>query len=729
MWLGTTMVTRMRSNTNKSKWTRLLQAATLSLVLQHAMPAKGSSVEMEKQAREYYQSGNKEESLALFEKIFKQQASFRNQHNLAYFHREFQSFIRAEALLLDLLEQQPQNVGVLLDIGTLYIFRHQSEKGIEFLRKAVTISPLNDYAVERLASAYFGIEQDRQARDVLHSYRATSNQFPRSHKVLIAMIEKRAENYSEAISIYRSLTKKSDSDVVYQLLLADAIGLVDQAKAQALFERLLKERPQRADIWASFAEFSQKTGASAQAIVAYQRAAQLTTKVDIALLSRNELLLLGDYYALARQPNRAKEVLEKGLSRYPWDTRFHTKLGWVYLTMDNIAAAETHFNDAYAAVPEDPYNSIALAELYRQRNMQAEYLRYESSAAQTLGSTNPEFARLLHDSAYQHGLRVAPSVGVSAMAGLHSSGQATDSFLRGFALTGSRQPLFVSERAIAAELLVAEKFGWLLQLGQHYIERSEDRQETDTLTEVSLSRVVARFLGRGDLTIRPGFKYSKTNEAVGGRKRTFQQRALQLDLNLYNSRWNGSFLAREGTDNPNYIEVDTRFSEVKFSIGQSRAKGASLFFSAAQQNNKLDNGIGFKTRTIQAGLQNDFVNDFTIGLLLRQVTEIGLKLPNLGGPKSHSLMISASKRYFNNITSKLEYEMAEGRGFSDFDRNRARVEFSRPIKLSALVSLSTGKASAKIPASIRFGFEHLDYSSMIGGDQSYAFLELEFARP
>jgi tetratricopeptide (TPR) repeat protein len=715
----------MRSNVSNNRWVKLLQITTLGLALQQAMPALGSTMQAEEQAREYYHSGDKERSLELFEAIYKEQPNIRNQQNLAYFHREFQSFTRAEELLLDLVRKQPLNVDVLLGLGALYIVRHESEKGIEFLRQAVKRAPLNDYAVERLASAYFGAGQIEPARATLNDYSSKTNSFPRTHRVLMALIAERMGNYAEAISLYEALLEQADSGISDQLLVAGAIGLVDQAKAQALFEQILAENSEQADVWASYAEFLQRIGDSSRASEAYQKAAELLSKDDSASMSDHDLLRAGDYYARAENPQAAREILKIGLDRLPWDSRFHTKLGWVSLGMDDLSVAETHFKSAYAAVPADPYHSLALAELYQQRNMQAEYLQFEADAAQTMSATNPELARLLDDSVYQHGLRVAPSIGVAALAGFYSSGQTTDSLLRGFALTGSREPLFIKEQTVGAKIFIAEQFGWQLQLGHQYIDRSGGRDESDNLSDITLSRVLPQFLGLGDLTVRPGFKYSYTDEAAGGRYRTFHQSGMQLDMNLYNSRWNWSLLARQGTDNPSYTDTDTRFSEVKFSIGQTSTERTSFFFSAGQQNNELDNGVRFKTRTVEAGMQNNFANGLRTGLLFRQVTDSGMNFPFAGVPKSYSLTLSINKEFSNQFTSRLEYEMAGGRGLSDFDRNRTKVEFIRPIRFNSFASLRSGKVAVNVPANIRFGIEHLDYSNQLDGDRSYAFLQLE----
>jgi tetratricopeptide (TPR) repeat protein len=718
----------MHSNASKNGWRSLLQIAILGVILLHAIPALASTVKMEQQARIYYQSGNKEQSLSLFEKIFKQHPNFTHQKNLAYFHREFQSYIRAQELLLDLLEKHPRNVDVLLALGALSISKHQYANGIAFFRRATVESPLNDYAVERLANAYFGDGQPKKAIATLQSYHNVSKQFPLTHRVLMATIQQHVGNHATAISLYKTLVQQPGNAITAQLLLAGAIGYVDPLRAQSLFEKMVSDNSQRVDVWASFAAFLQQIGKPTPARKAYKHAAELLSKKNMALMLAYELLLAGDYYAKAEDSERARQILENGLERFPWDVRFNTKLGWVNLAMDNMPGAEVHFKAAYAAVPSDPYHSLALAELYQRRNMHSKYLQFEAHAAQNIDSPNTEFSRLMHNSVYQHGLRVAPHIGISALAGFHSSGQATDSLLRGFALTGSRQSLFISEQIIGAKLSVTGESAWSLQLGQYYINRSEDRDESDSLTEIKLSRVVPNFFGYGDLVIQPSFKYSNTNEALDDRKRTFHESGLQLDMDLYNSRWNWSFLARKGADDPNYIEEDNRFSEVKFSLAQSPIQGMSLFFSAAQQNNTLDSGLSFKTRTFEAGIQNNFSNGFSTGFLLRQVTDNGLNLSSSGAPQSHSLTLSLTSRPFKQFTPRMVYEIARGSGVSDFDRTWARFELVRPIQLGSSASRSSDKVSVSVPLNISFGIEHLDYSSGLDADESYAFLKIALAR-
>ena len=127
-------------------------------------------------------------------------------------------------MLLDLQEKQPSNVDVLLELGALYLARHESAKGIEFLRRAVDQAPLNDRAIERLANALFGTGDHEEALALLNEFRNQSRQYSRAHRVLAATIAEHTGDYAEALSLYESLLEEPESTVSDQLLVASALG-------------------------------------------------------------------------------------------------------------------------------------------------------------------------------------------------------------------------------------------------------------------------------------------------------------------------------------------------------------------------------------------------------------------------------------------------------------------------------------------------------------------------
>ena len=96
------------------------------------------------------------------------------------------------------LESHPESAATLYELGKLYMYLGQSQKGEEFLRKAMTVEPTNYWYKETLAAYYQSRGENIKAIDVIEQM---ATQSPSRLEPLMALVDmySRTQDYEKVI--------------------------------------------------------------------------------------------------------------------------------------------------------------------------------------------------------------------------------------------------------------------------------------------------------------------------------------------------------------------------------------------------------------------------------------------------------------------------------------------------------------------------------------------------
>ncbi len=167
--------------------------------------------------------------------------------------------------------------------------------------------------------------------------------------------------HAEAITYFRQSSALAPDDLTVRIAIADELMADGQDDAAAVEAKSIRERwPDEPDAWIVAGKVAMRANDAKSAVTAFDRAIALHPDDEKAYL------LAGEMRHYLEQDDRAIEVYEKLLSRWPSSTEGHFAIGQAYLRQKRYAEAEPHLVRATELDGDHVDARVALADLYRK---------------------------------------------------------------------------------------------------------------------------------------------------------------------------------------------------------------------------------------------------------------------------------------------------------------------------------------------------------------------------
>lgn len=249
-------------------------------------------------------------------------------------------FTLAARLYKTLLKQKPQDVGLLSQLGSLYVKSGDDALALPVFKEIVQLKQNDFNALNNLGGIYRRLKKYSESVAVLEQALATGeNDAQVSYN--LGFTYKLMGDYDDAIACFEDVVATNPSDV----LAFNHIGAIhalqgDHEKAIASYERGLKIDPNHPVLQLNMAKSCESLGKYDKAISAYEN----------ALRSKPGWLEAIDSYAhLLLKLNRTREAADivlQAIRLNPKDVKMHTRLGTVYTQQSDYGSAKTEYKEA-----------------------------------------------------------------------------------------------------------------------------------------------------------------------------------------------------------------------------------------------------------------------------------------------------------------------------------------------------------------------------------------------
>lgn len=169
------------------------------------------------------------------------------------------------------------------------------------------------------------------------------------------------EQKTKTLSFYRNAVKYDDNNFTYKVALAVLLLELQQyTEAIAVYEELVADNPDKADLYLYLAESYRADGN-------YMKAIETLNRVE-KVVGLNEKLSLQKFqlYSALEDKKSAYAEFEKYIEKYPKEIKYYVLLGNIYMNDNKIPEAHVILSKAKAIDPEDPYLIAAMAAYYEK---------------------------------------------------------------------------------------------------------------------------------------------------------------------------------------------------------------------------------------------------------------------------------------------------------------------------------------------------------------------------
>ncbi len=171
------------------------------------------------------------------------------------------------------------------------------------------------------------------------------------------------EQKSKTLSFYRNAVKYDKNNFTYKVALAVLyLELQQYTEAVTVYEELVAENPDKADLYLYLAESYRADGD-------YMKAIETLNRVE-KVVGLNEKLSLQKFqlYSALEDKKSAYAEFEKYIEKYPKEIKYYVLLGNIYMSDNKIPEAHVILSKAKAIDPDDPYLIAAMAAYYEKVN-------------------------------------------------------------------------------------------------------------------------------------------------------------------------------------------------------------------------------------------------------------------------------------------------------------------------------------------------------------------------
>jgi len=291
----------------------------------------------------------------------------------------------AEEQMRQIIALEPDELAPRMELATRLLQNHQMDQAQQALEEAVRDLPHKDAAKLALVDFVVAQRSRDQGKRVLQEFvaREPDNE---DLRLALGMLEQRAGNTREAISIYRDIIRREGLEAK-GLAARDRIAAIDilqgqDSEAKKLIAEVLDESPRDDDALIMRANIALNHDDPGGAIVDLRAA--LHDQPKSVVLQRT----LARAYLAKGEPALAEDTLRSATALAPEEAPLSIDLAELLLQTDRASQAVTLLEEAQRSAPEDSQVRLALIRAH----MADHNLPKAASAAEALEALHPDLA-------------------------------------------------------------------------------------------------------------------------------------------------------------------------------------------------------------------------------------------------------------------------------------------------------------------------------------------------
>ena len=264
----------------------------------------------------------------------------------------------AARLYKNLLQNDPENLVLLKNLGNLYERSGNDKDSIPIYNEIVRLDPKNIDALNALGGIYRRLKQYDKSISVLEKAVIVDENNSQVFYNL-GYTYKLMEKYDDALACFDRVVDANPNDALAYNHLGTIYALEEKHdKAIAAYQRGLKVDPNHPILHLNLAKSYEQTGNYELSIGEYENALRYKPGWLDAIDGYADLLLHRN------KTQQAQDLIKQALTLNPDDSNLHNKMGKVYKEQNNFDAAENEYNGVLEKKSDDRNALSGLADTY-----------------------------------------------------------------------------------------------------------------------------------------------------------------------------------------------------------------------------------------------------------------------------------------------------------------------------------------------------------------------------
>ncbi|MGP1369399.1 MAG: tetratricopeptide repeat protein [Treponema sp.] len=277
--------------------------------------------------------------------------------------RDFDLALR---LYNSLVQDDSENIGLLSEIGNLYIKAGQDKKAVAYFKTIIELEPDNEDALNTMGGICRRIkEYDKSIEYLNHALAVGKGRAAIQYN--LGFTYKSMGKDAEAIDCFQSVINDNPTDVLaYNHLGAIYARQKDYEKAVSIYRLGLQVDPNHPILQFNLAKAYEATGNDSEAISSYESALRAKPGWKDAVKAYAKLLLKLNRTA------EAASIVQNAVSLYSDQSDLYYLLGRIFLQQDNYSKAEENLKKARKLAPDSAKILSCIAKTYEKSGKNGE---------------------------------------------------------------------------------------------------------------------------------------------------------------------------------------------------------------------------------------------------------------------------------------------------------------------------------------------------------------------
>lgn len=277
--------------------------------------------------------------------------------------RDFDLALR---LYNSLVQDDSENIGLLSEIGNLYIKAGQDKKAVAYFKTIIELDPDNEDALNTMGGICRRIkEYDKSIEYLNHALAVGKGRAAIQYN--LGFTYKSMGKDAEAIDCFQSVINDNPTDVLaYNHLGAIYARQKDYEKAVSIYRLGLQVDPNHPILQFNLAKAYEATGNDVEAISSYESALRAKPGWKDAVKAYAKLLLKLNRTA------EAASIVQNAVSLYSDQSDLYYLLGRIFLQQDNYSKAEENLKKARKLAPDSAKILSCIAKTYEKSGKNGE---------------------------------------------------------------------------------------------------------------------------------------------------------------------------------------------------------------------------------------------------------------------------------------------------------------------------------------------------------------------
>lgn len=277
--------------------------------------------------------------------------------------RDFDLALR---LYNSLVQDDSENIGLLSEIGNLYIKAGQDKKAVAYFKTIIELDPDNEDALNTMGGICRRIkEYDKSIEYLNHALAVGKGRAAIQYN--LGFTYKSMGKDAEAIDCFQSVINDNPTDVLaYNHLGAIYARQKDYEKAVSIYRLGLQVDPNHPILQFNLAKAYEATGNDSEAVSSYESALRAKPGWKDAVKAYAKLLLKLNRTA------EAASLVQNAVSLYSDQSDLYYLLGRIFLQQDNYSKAEENLKKARKLAPDSAKILSCIAKTYEKSGKNGE---------------------------------------------------------------------------------------------------------------------------------------------------------------------------------------------------------------------------------------------------------------------------------------------------------------------------------------------------------------------